>query len=296
MKKKLSLIIKEIFYFGNMLKNDNIDAFAANSAYFFILSFIPLILLIISLIRYTSVTQESMVNIVSNLFPAAMYQMIYDIIAEVYSKSATAVSLSLIFTLWSAGKGFMALKNGLHAAVHIGKKHNYFFMRIMGALYALTFVFVIVASLVLGVFGGSIERAMEARIGFINNIGGFIIQFRKFIMLSMFILLFTVCYRLIPDWEKCSVIKHRKIRMAELLPGATTSAVGWHIYSSIFSFLYMKFSNKLHITYGSLSVLIGIMLWLYGCMYLILAGLEVNIYLRNLKDRLSDNEFVRIES
>ena len=290
MKKKTALIIKEILYFVNMLKNDNIGAFAANSAYFFILSFIPLIILLMSLIQYTSFTQNSIVNIMSTLFPAVIHQIIYSIIEEIYSKSAAVASLSAVFTLWSAGKGFMALKNGLHAAVHIGKRHNYFFLRIMGALYALVFVFVIVTALVLGVFGGSIEQILKLRIGFINNISGFIFHFRRFIMLTMSILLFTICYRLIPDWEKCSVIKNKKIRMIELLPGATISAVGWHIYSSAFSFIYMRFSNRFNNTYGNLSVLIGIMLWLYNCMYLILAGLEINIYLRNLKERISKND------
>ncbi len=290
MKKKIALIIKEILYFVNMLKNDNIGAFAANSAYFFILSFIPLIILLMSLIQYTSFTQDSIVNIMSTLFPAVIHQIIYSIIEEIYSKSAAVASLSAVFTLWSAGKGFMALKNGLHAAVHIGKKHNYFFLRIMGALYALVFVFVIVTALVLGVFGGSIEQIVKLKIGFINNISGFIFHFRKFIMLVMSILLFTVCYRLIPDWEKCSIIKNKKIRMIELLPGATISAVGWHIYSSAFSLIYMRFSNRFNNTYGNLSVLIGIMLWLYSCMYLILAGLEINIYLRNLKERISKHD------
>jgi membrane protein len=62
-----------------------------------------------------------------------------------------------------------------------------------------------------------------------------------------------------------------------MLPGAAVSAVGWHLYSGLFS-LYLRCSHGLENMYGSLAALIGIMLWLYGCMYLVLAGLEVNVW------------------
>ena len=43
--------------------------------------------------------------------------------------------------------------------------------------------------------------------------------------------------------------------------------------------------------YGSLATLIGAMFWLYGCIYLILIGLEINVYLmKDTKAEMKGNE------
>lgn len=276
------------------MKYDDISAFAASSSYFFILSFIPLTMLLMSLLHYTNISKEQLVNMISGIIPSGMSDFFSGIIDEVYGKSAATVSLSALVTLWTSGKGFMALKTGMQAAIHADKKKGYVFLRFLGAVDAVVFLFMIVMALALGVCGQMIEDFIGSRIDFRIDFWNTLLSFRKVIMLSVFIAIFSFSYRFIPEWKQSPVFKTKKVKFMDMLPGAAVSAVGWHLYSALFS-LYLKYSPGFENMYGSLTVIIGIMLWFYGCMYLVLLGLEINVwYIENkIRSNCTDRNILK---
>lgn len=286
LKKFLKHIVKEIIHIGNMMKRDDISAFSASSAYFFILSFIPLTMLLMSLLHYTNLSREQLLELTSGFIPAEMSGIFSDIVDEVYGKTAAAVSLSAVITLWTSGKGFMALKTGMQAAVHVDRKKSYISLRIVGAVDAVVFLAIIIMALALGVCGQMLENMIEKRIDVPTTFWDIVVSFRKVIMLAVFIAIFSLSYRFIPEWKESTKFGNMKIKFIDMLPGAAVSAVGWHLYSALFS-LYLNLFADLEKMYGSLSVLIGVMLWFYGCMYLVLAGLEINVYFIEIKEKLS---------
>lgn len=261
-----------------MVSDDNIGSFAASAAYFFILSFFPLVMLLMSLLRYTNLTRDQLTDMLADVIPAEMHSIMVNIISEVYGKTALTVSLSALVILWTAGKGFMALKSGMDVAVGASKKHNYFWLRVLGTINAILLMAVILAALALGVFGQMLEELLEKHISFHGDFVVFVVTFRKVIMLAGFGLLFTISYRFTPRWRRSSRFTGKRVRILSLLPGALVSSVGWHLYSALFSY-YLRCSRGFENMYGSLATLIGAMFWLYGCIYLILIGLEINVYL-----------------
>jgi membrane protein len=68
------------------------------------------------------------------------------------------------------------------------------------------------------------------------------------------------------------------MKFEEQLPGAFFAATVWSMFSWGFS-LYVTYSNSYSI-YGSLSIIVIIMLWLYFCMYIMLIGAYLNRYFR----------------
>ena len=116
MKKPLR-IAQKVKGFCDMMSDDNIGSFAASAAYFFILSFFPLVMLLMSLLRYTNLTRDQLTDMLADVIPAEMHSIMVNIISEVYGKTALTVSLSALVILWTAGKGFMALKSGMDVAV-----------------------------------------------------------------------------------------------------------------------------------------------------------------------------------
>lgn len=266
------------------MKEDNISAFAASSAYFFILSFIPLTMLLMSLLHYTNLSREQLLMMTSGFIPAEMSDFFTEIVDEVYGKTAAAVSLSALVTLWTSGKGFMALTTGMQEAVHVDKKKSYISLRILGAVDAVVFLAMIIMALALGVCGKMLESVIEKRIDVPVDFWDILVSFRKVITIAVYIAMFSILYRFIPSWKKSTIFEGKKVRFFDMLPGAVVSALGWQLYSSLFS-LYLHFSPGFEIMYGSLTVIIGIMLWFYGCMYLVLIGLEVNVWYMESKDR-----------
>ena len=89
-------IIKLVRGFLNAMQEDHVGAYAAQSAYFIMLSFIPFIILLLTAIRYTTLTQVDIYRAAQVIFPDSMDGFVIDIINEVYSKTAVTVSLSAI--------------------------------------------------------------------------------------------------------------------------------------------------------------------------------------------------------
>ena len=111
LKQKYEILDK---LFSNM-NEDHIGEFSAQCSYYTILSFIPFIILLITMIQYTSIEQQAIFDAISKIIPSSMNDMVVGIVREVYSKSIGTISISIIFTLWSAGKGLYALAKGLQS-------------------------------------------------------------------------------------------------------------------------------------------------------------------------------------
>ena len=67
--------------------------------------------------------------------------------------------------------------------------------------------------------------------------------------------------------------------MTKQIPGAIFTACAWQVISFVFS-IYLDIFTGFTTMYGSLTMIILIMLWLYMCMYVILLGGEVNALLQ----------------
>ena len=73
------------------------------------------------------------------------------------------------------------------------------------------------------------------------------------------------------------VLPNRKATFKSQVPGAFITAVAWSAFSYFFS-LYFEIFPGFSNTYGNLTALILVMLWMYVCMNLMLYGAEINAY------------------
>ena len=96
-----------------------------------------------------------------------------------------------------------------------------------------------------------------------------LMNFRFLFVWAVLILLFGLIYTYIPD---------TKLKFTEQVPGACFAAVVWSVFSWGFS-MYVSYGNGYSI-YGSLTIIVIIMLWMYFCMYIILIGAYLNRYFR----------------
>lgn len=281
--------VKIIRGFMTRLNSDHVGAFAAQAAYFMLLSFIPFLLLLLTMIQYTPVTQDVVTNVLLRILPenGDFRKLLLNIIREVYSKSTAVVPVSAIFTLWSAGKGIQALTNGVNAIYHVEETRNYVIMRVRSALYTFLFILAVIGSLIILVFGNTIQKLLAKYIPVLSRVTAYIIGMRTGITLLVLIIVFLMIYKFLPN---------RKAGVRNQIPGAVVSAVAWSLFSLGFSMyldVYDGFSNM----YGSLTTVVLIFLWLYFCMYIILIGAEINAYFEEKIKRVHDmaTEKIRME-
>ena len=76
------------------LSRHHISEYTAQCAYYTILSFIPFLILIVTLVQYTGISQASLLSIIQNIIPETMSDDAFSILQEVYSKSVGTISIS----------------------------------------------------------------------------------------------------------------------------------------------------------------------------------------------------------
>ncbi len=262
--------------FSVQMKKQNIGAHAASIAFFFFLSIVPMLMVLCMMIPYTPLTEENLVKLVADIIPDKVEPLVESLIHEVFDKSAGSLSIAVIATLWSAAKGVMALMHGLNAVNGVEEKRNYFVVRGIACLYTVVMLVVVILSLFLNVFGNQLVNLALHRIPQLQRLAAFIMHFRFMLVWAVLTMLFAAIYAYVPD---------DKLKFKEQIPGATFAAVVWSVFSWGFS-IYVDYSNSYGI-YGSLAIIIIILLWMYFCMYIIMIGAYMNRYFRPVNQVLA---------
>ena len=211
-------ILNLINVFFKKVNNDHVGEYAAQCAYFTFLSFIPFIILLLSLIKYMNIERDTLIYILEAFLPTITKNSVLDIIQEVYSKSFETVSISVIFTLWSAANSFYSLSVGLHAIYKKEESNeNHFLLRIKGILATIIILFSIIMALILLVFGNRINFIIEEKFTGHIGISNFILNIRGIIIPTSLFVMFMLMYRFIPGKKGSSLKKQ--------IPGAIFAAI-----------------------------------------------------------------------
>ena len=249
-----------------MLGNHYISEHSAQCAFFIILSFIPFVILLLTLIKYLGLEQETLYSLFKAILPNDINNKILDIIQEVYTKSIGTISISIIFIIWSSGKGFYALAKGLNSIYIENKKQNYFSLKIRSIICTIGFVLVIVLALVVLVFGNKINIFINEHYIKLAEFTNAILNYTKMIIFVMLIFIFTLIYKFVP--------KH-KVKFKYQIPGAFFTAIGWGLISHLLS-VYLERTSGFSVIYGSLTIVMLLFMWIYLCIYILLLGAIIN--------------------
>lgn len=275
LKNKIKRVRKILI---NMQK-DNIGASSAQCAYYVILSFVPFVILLLTLIQYTTIKPEQLFEILNQIMPTYMSDLVVGIVSEVYSKSIGTISLSLIFILLSADRGLFALTKELHTVYNYNesKKKSFIHLKLRSILKTIIFIIVSVIGLVILVFGKPILSIVQEKFGMFINYT-LLTDIIAYIIINILTFIVFLCiYKFIPE---------QKITFKSQIRGALIGSVMLNIVSFVFS-RYLDIFKGFSLTYGSLTALILIMMWSYACFYIIFIGAEINKYyaLENRKNR-----------
>lgn len=266
MLKRLLLIGYD---FGKRMGKKNISAFAASTAFFLFLSLIPVLMLLCAIIPYTPLTEANLMSAARQISPDAMDSLLISIIRDVYDKSIGLVSASAIITLWTAGKGVLALMRGLNAVNNVEENRNYVLLRMVACLYTVLMLVAVLLSLLIMVFGKSIVGVVERMIPQTSYLFELLMHFRTPLVWAVLTVIIALLYAYVPGTRQGFKMQ---------LPGAVFAAVAWSVMTWAFS-VYIDEFNGFN-TYGSLTTIIILMLWLYAAMYIILAGAYINRYFK----------------
>ena len=249
--------------------DDEVVAYGAEMAYYFLLSIFPFLIFIITLIGYMPIPTENILESLSFLLPNASYELIQENVEQILNnRNLKLMSFGFISTLWAAASGMGAAIRGINKALCQKDTRPFWIAIPLSILFTMLIAALVILYFVLLIFGKQIGVwLVQVQL---PNLTWQIWQiFRHLTAIIMMILIFTILYRYSP----CI-----KIRWRNAVPGAIFTTAGWLIISWLFAWYVNHFWNLSRI-YGSIGGIIGLMVWLFISAQLIIMGGEVNAIL-----------------
>ena len=254
------------------ISKQNVPLYAANASFFLILSVFPVLVILLTLMRYTGMQVESFTDLVAELVPGALMPMVSRLVLSAYvNASGTVLSVSAVAALWSASRGMYSFVTGLNAIYDVKENRGYFRTRLISMVYTFAFLIVLLLTLVLHVFGADLLRFLEELPipAFLLNL----LDLRVFVLLFLQTALFCAMFVVLPN---------ERNRLGESIPGALLASIGWQVFTNVYSVYAQKFTAYASI-YGSVYVVALGMLWLYFCICIVFYGGVLNKTLQKMK-------------
>ena len=245
-----------------------IPAFSAYTAFFVILAVFPTVMLMMYLVRLTPVSEQELAALASQAAPEAIRPLLALASAEVYSKlSGTFIGATGFTLVWSASRCMVGLINGLNSVYQVDESRNYFVKRFIAFFYMILFIIALMLLLLFHVFWNFVLATAKKYIPFLIPLP--LNLLRYWVILILLTLLFMLVFKVFPN---------RKARFRPQFPGAAFASVGWVVFTWLFSVYINNFSNYSYL-YGSLTVIVLAMLWMYFSMMILFVGGAINVYL-----------------
>lgn len=254
-------IIKRIYA---PIVKDYVTVYAGEATLFVVISTIPLISLILSIVGLI-LPNISLDSFMDEYLSTGLTEIATFFIDDLESApSVPLLSISALFTLWCASRGINSLLNGIGTIYTSKKGDNYFVNRLMSILFTFLFIIFIVIFVVVMLFGDILVSKL--------NLGNAALlkELKTPFFVVVLILIFTGFYFFVA--QRSEHVRHGFFRH---VPGAVFSALGWLVFSYFYS-KYIAFFPAASYIYGSLAAVTLSVLWLYFCLILLLFGAEIN--------------------
>ncbi len=280
-KKSKGFLRKTVIFLVMFIKkigDDDIFALGAQLAYYMVLSFIPFLMFLMTLVGFSHLNSDAVLNLLSNVMPTEAFNLIQSTVIEIVDREQTGLLwISIALAIWVSSSGFKAVIKGLNKAYGVKETRSYIELKLISMIYTILLALIVIATLFLFVFGDVIGdffmKVLEHPefIYYIWNILRYVVVILIMILFFMFLYNATPCVRL--GW-------------LEVIPGAVITTLGWISISYIFAYYVNNFSNYSRL-YGSLGAVFMFMTWMFITSMILILGGEINAVLAE-KNRLKD--------
>mgnify|MGYP003678274569 CR=1 FL=1 len=265
------------------VQQDNMSLIAAGVAFYFLLALFPLLAALVSMyglfVDHETLNQH--INLLVGIIPEQSRAILEAQIKKLLSTDNSALSLGFIFsfllTLWSGGKGSVALITACNITYQEGKNRSFFKMIVIRVLLTLATVLIMLLMLLL-IVGiplvlSSVSETNQSLVDWITWPT----------LLLLFNLSLASLYKYAPHRESA--------KWRWVTPGAVLATLFWLVGSYFFNLYISEFASY-NETYGSMGSVVILLMWFYVTAYTILLGAEINAAteLQTLKDTTTGDE------
>lgn len=278
-KLKLKILIQ-------IIRKRFVDADISDSssvvAYYLLLSMLPFILMLGSVITLFNVKAQIIIPYLKEIFPTNIYHSIEKPITHLLTShpEGALFIFSAIMTTWAVSRGVSGLQRVLNRIYGIDDNQNFIIRRLLS--FGLTFIFFITLFLMAIIisFGNNILNYLQQIFNFdIKFVTLFVTLKWPVTFISMFIFV-LILYTIIPN---------AKISIKRALPGSIFTTIGWLLIAQIFSFFTQHLVQKYH-SYGLIGTMIIVILWLKITSIIICIGALMNSVITEYKQDIKNKK------
>ena len=269
---KLKTLIKVV-----RLRTQEADISDSSSvvAYYLLLSLLPLILMLGSIVTLFDFKAAIILPYLQELFPPDIYKLITKPVTKLLSSQPEGMLfiISALMTIWAVSRGVNGLQRVLNRTYGVEDKYNFIIRRLFS--FGMTFIFFVSMFLLEIVisFGNTIleylQKIWHFDIRFIN----LFTTLKWPLTLIMMFLIMLIMYTIIPN---------TKIKLLDAVPGAIFTTIGWILLAQVFGIFAHHLAVK-YASYGVIGTMIIIILWLKLAAIIICVGAVVNAVIHDYK-------------
>ncbi|MFN2497204.1 MAG: YihY/virulence factor BrkB family protein [Pseudonocardiaceae bacterium] len=248
---------------------DNLSLLAAGVAFFTVLALFPALIALVTLVGLvtdpTQITQQ--VQSLTTGLPQATQQLVADQLTAITRSGDGALTLglvvSLLAALWSASSGTSNLMAAVNLAYEEQENRGFVRLRAIALLLTLGGIVFLVGTLALIAVVPVVLHVMP-----LGPVGTVLAQVLRWtLLIALIVIRLAVLYWTAPD--------RNPPKFRWMTPGSVVATLLWLLGTVGFS-LYVNFFGNFNKTYGALTGVIVLMLWLYLTSYVVLLGAEIN--------------------
>ncbi len=267
-----------IFYYILRKMRDPYYAGApAELAFFFLLSMVPLTIVLGELLGIFSISINWIFDIVEKYASHQVAEALSPYLT--YDPSGTINFAFLALALWASSRGqYSLIRISNYAYDHGGISFSYVHERIRAIKTVVLTLFLIAFSLIVLIYGESILKVIAI---YFNQTFNLEFTVRKIwlvarwpIAASVYFLMITYTYAILPA---------EKLKLKDVMPGAVFSSVSILVASLLYSKYLAGFSGN-DVLYGSLATIVALLFWFYILGFILVIGIQFNLAWRDVKE------------
>jgi membrane protein len=266
-----------IYFIMRKMRDPYYAGAPAELAFFFLLSMVPLTIVLGELLGLFSISINWIFAIVEKYASFEVAEALTPYLN--YQPSGTVNFAFLALALWASSRGqYSLIRISNYAYEHGGISFSYIHERFRAIKTVVLTLFLIAFSLVILIYGESILKVIAI---YFNQTFDLEFTVRKIwlvarwpIAIAVYFLTISYTYAILPA---------EKLKIKAVIPGALFSSAFILISSLIYSKYLAGFTGK-YVLYGSLATIVVLLFWFYMVGFILVIGIQLNIAWRDVKE------------
>ena len=286
---KLTTAYKFIAYIIDRICETRVSDAAGAIAYYAIVSFFPLTLLLIafnSAFLQSNEVQMNIINKAEDLMPG-LQQLVMPNLQQLIKASETVGFVSTVVLLYSATLFFASFAQNINIAWEEAESRHFLKDRFIGLVIIAGMVMFIIFILLITTFFETVPQFFPdwaASLGeLIVRLNSFQQMFLQYLPTFSIFMMLLLLYKYIPNCQ----VYWREAFLACSFSGLSIQLTKW-----IFVWYVTEWPDRYSIIYGSLGTIVVFMLWIYLFSYIILLGGHISAatahFFRSKRERFAE--------